>query len=110
MPSTPTPFKRGQTFSFLMKIPDTIADGFLRSWLPRAQIRKARNTSADGLIADVSCFWADPKTTRYLTLHHSLTAKWPIGEAEMDVVFESASGTVIRSRTIKLQIERGITT
>jgi hypothetical protein len=109
MPSTPTAFKRGQTFSFAMKIPDTIEDGFLRSWLPRAQLRKARNTSADGLIAEVSCFWADPKTTRLLTLHHSLTAKWPIGEAELDVVFTSAGGTQIRSRTIKFQIERGIT-
>ena len=102
-------FTRGQTFSFVMQLPDTIKNGFMRNYLPKAQIRKYKSNQANGLIADLNCFWADPKTTKMLTLYHNLTDNWPVGLAELDVVFEGADGTAIRSTTVVVQIVRGIT-
>lgn len=104
-----TPFKRGTTFSFMFVIPDVLPNGFFKTWLPTAQIRKAMNSRPDGLIANLACFWADPATTRYLILHHSLTDKWAIGNAEIDVLFQSASGEQLRSTTGMFNIQRGIT-
>ena len=102
-------FTSGQTFSFIMQIPDTVKSGALRHYLPKAQIRKYKSNQANGLIADLNCFWADPKTTKMLTLYHNLTDNWPVGLAELDVVFEGADGTSIRSTTVAVQIVRGIT-
>lgn len=103
------PFKRGSTFAFMFAIPPEIPNGFFKTRLPTAQIRKAMNSRPDGLIANIACFWADPASTRYLIFHHSLTDKWPIGNAEMDVLFESSSGEKLRTTTAIFNIQRGIT-
>lgn len=105
----PTQFSKGTTFSFLMQIPDDIPAGLLKGYLPTAQLRKFKSNQANGLIADLNCFWADPKTTKLLTVYHNLTDDWPVGLAEMDVLFESANGSKIRSTTVQIQIVRGIT-
>ena len=107
--ATPLPFKRGQTFSFSMRIPDSIADGFLASWQPTAQLRRARNDSPSGLIAEIACYWLDPDTSRVLGFHHHPTDGWPLGPAEFDVLFTSAGGQTLRSNTILFDIVRGIT-
>lgn len=105
----PVPFKRGSTFSFALAIPDDVPDGTFVAWKPMAQIRRARNDSSTGLIADIAVFWADPLTTRVLVFHHNVTEKWPVGEAELDVLFLSAGGQTIRSSTVLFDIQRGIT-
>lgn len=109
MITKPVPFKRGSTFGFAMTIPDTIPDGTFASWKPMAQLRRARNDSSSGLIADIAVFWGDPKTTRTLVFHHNVTERWPVGEAELDVLFLSAGGQTIRSTTVLFDIQRGIT-
>lgn len=103
----PVVHKRGQTFSYLMKIPDTISDGFMFSWKPTAQLRKARNSSPSGLIAMVNCSWADTKA-RTLLLHHNQTQEWPLGLAELDVKFESITGQVLKSNTLTFEIVPGV--
>lgn len=103
------PFKRGTTFSFMFAIPENIPNGFFKTWVPTAQIRKAMVSGPDGLVAKLACFWADPATTRYLIMHHSVTDKWPLGNVEMDVLFQSAAGEQIRTNTIIFNIQRGIT-
>lgn len=50
----PVPFKRGSTFSFALAIPDDVPDGTFVAWKPMAQIRRARNDSSSGLIADIA--------------------------------------------------------
>lgn len=102
-------FSRGTTFSFLMKVPDTITEGQLLSYRPKAQLRKYKSSQPNGLIADLNCFWADPKTTMLLSLYHNLTDDWPVGLAELDVLFEGANGSKLRSTTVQIQITRGIT-
>uniref|UniRef100_A0AB39ACL0 L-shaped tail-fiber protein n=1 Tax=Erwinia phage Fifi051 TaxID=3238787 RepID=A0AB39ACL0_9CAUD len=102
-------FAKGQTFSFLMKIPDSVEAGFFKGYLPKAQLRKYKSNQSNGLIANLNCFWADPKTTKMLTLYDNATENWPVGLAELDVLFQSAEGSLIRSTTVTVQIVRGIT-
>ena len=109
MAQTPQPFIRGSTFNFAMAIPTELADGFLQDYTPEAHLRKARNDLPSGFIAKLDCFWADPSTTRILVLYHALTEKWPVGLAEMDVLFRSSSGHVLRSKLFPFIIQRGIT-
>ena len=104
-----TPFKRGSTFAFMFAIPSELPNGYFKNWVPTAQLRQAMNSLPSGLIANLSCFWADPTTTRYLIVHHSLTNKWALGNAEMDILFQSSSGEKLPSTTALFNIQRGIT-
>lgn len=107
--SKPVPFKRGTTFSFVLAIPSTIVDGFFLDWDVKAQIRKERNNTPTGLIADLSTMWVDEETTRSLALAYSNTDGWPLGIAEVDVLFVSPTGQRLRSETMVFSIEREIT-
>jgi hypothetical protein len=109
MSAKPTPFKRGQTFSFLLEIPAEIDDGALNSWKPTAQLRRERDNTPTGKIADMNCFWADPGINRYLTVYHNNTGSWPLGLAEFDVLLTSSDGQQLRSTTALFDIQRGIT-
>lgn len=109
MPSAAMPFKRGTTFSYLLKIPDTVEDGFFSSWKPTAQLRREKNDSAAGLIAEFACAWDNPAIARHVLVHHNMTEKWPLGNAELDILLTSAGGQTIRSRTLLVNIQRGIT-
>mgnify|MGYP003544896685 FL=1 len=105
----PIPFKRGTTFSFVLEIPSTTVDGFFMDWGVKAQIRKQNNDNASGLIADLTTSWVDAETTRNLILSFSMTDKWPLGIAEVDVLYTAPSGQRMRSHTITFNIERDIT-
>ena len=105
----PTSFKRGQTFSFMFEIPEAIEDGMLKEYIPTAQIRKKGNSGKLGHIGDINCYWADPDTNRLLVMYHNDTGAWPLGLAELDVLFTGTGGTSFRSNTVDFKIERGIT-
>lgn len=109
MAVSPIQFKRGSTFSLMFKIPERFDAGFFKNWAVTAQLRRAKNDSSTGLIADVSCFWGDPDTATRVVLHHMLTDRWPLGEAELDILFTSMDGSRVRSSTIPVRINRGIT-
>jgi hypothetical protein len=103
------PFKRGATFSFMMMIPEYIDDGFMSVYIPTAQLRRKANDQVNGLIADLSCYWADPGVNRYVCFYYQITTDWPLGRAEMDVKFASAQGEKIYSTTTYIDILREIT-
>jgi len=105
----PVCFKRGQTFAFVMMIPTTVADGVLATWTPKAQLRRHKNNTRDGLIANISCSWADPLTSRFVFISHNLTKDWPIGLADLDIQFQSSNGFIIQSTTTQLNIIPGVT-
>ena len=105
----PIPFKRGTTFSFVLAIPSTTVDGFFMDWGVKAQIRKQNNDNASGLIANLTTSWVDEETTRNLTVGFAMTDKWPLGIAEVDVLFTAPSGQRMRSHTLTFSIEREIT-
>ena len=109
MATKPIQFKRGSTFSLMFRIPDRFAAGFFRNWRITAQLRKERNDGPNGLIADIGCFWGDPTTATRVVLNHMLTDKWPLGNAEMDILLTSPDGQRVRTKTIPVTIQRGIT-
>ncbi|UZV39835.1 hypothetical protein [Xanthomonas virus PB119] len=102
-------FKRGSTFAFMFDVPAEVADGFFRNWVPKAQLRKARSDTARGLIADLECYWNNEVTARQIIVRQLNTDHYPLGEAELDIRLESASGEAIQTSTINIKIERGIT-
>lgn len=102
-------FKRGSTFAFMFDIPAEIPDGFFRNWLPKAQLRKSRVDSEKGLIADLECYWNDDVTARQIIVRQVSTDHYPLGNADLDIRLESASGETIQTTTIGIKIERGIT-
>lgn len=106
---TQVTFKRGATFAYRIEIPSTFADGYFASWEVYAQLRQAGNDQEKGLIANLTAEWDSLKTTRYVLVGHPVTEHWPLGEAEMDILFISSDGYRLRSETIRVTIERGIT-
>jgi hypothetical protein len=102
-------FKRGATFSYAFEIPSDIPDGYFDEWEVHAQIRKAGSDSPKSLIAQLQPLWQDKVTTRELVLMHVDTNAWPVGPAEMDIVFVSPSGFKAASKTVTVSIEKGIT-
>lgn len=109
MAISPITFKRGSTLSLMFRIPERFDAGFFKDWFITAQLRKEKNDSPNGLIADIGCFWGDPTTATRVVLNHQLTDKWPLGNAELDILFTSVDGTRVRTNTIPVVIQRGIT-
>lgn len=108
-PPRPTQFKRGSTFSFALNVPTTVATGYFRDWEVQAQIRRKGDTGTKGLIATLAHRWEDATTTRRLYVFDGLTENWPIGPAEMDILFINGSGYKLRAKTVQIEIQRGIT-
>lgn len=87
----PRSFVRGQTFEFVMELPETIpADWFGDTDISttlKSELRRCQNASDDGLIADLAPTWeagAEYTKIRFLVLD---TSEWPVGPAEFDVLF-----------------------
>lgn len=102
-------FKRGSTFAYQIEIPASFKDGYFASWEVYAQLRLAGNDQDTGLIANLTAEWDSYKKTRNVLIGHPLTESWPLGRAELDILFISSDGYRLRSETIPVQIERGIT-
>lgn len=109
MTSSPIYFTRGSSFNVTMKIPSNIEDGMFKDWTVKCQVRKLGNEMPSGFIAEVPVFWVDPVTTRVVGIKHDATDKWPVGEAEFDILFTSPKGEKLRSRRIQFTITRGVT-
>lgn len=100
--------KRGSTMALVFTIPDTIDDKYFMTWIPKAQLRKSRNDSKEGLIADLACYWVD-ETYKQIVVMHNMTKNWPLGRAELDIAFLSSEGYTLYSSTVEVNIEREIT-
>lgn len=105
----PVVFKRGSTFSYLFKIPENIPEEFFKDWIVSAQLRREKSEANNGILADINTLWVDGSKSKVLLLYHSMTDKWNLGPAELDILFESTGGHKIRSNTIPFIISRGIT-
>ena len=106
----PFEFKRGATFMVAMSVPENVPLGYFSNWTAEAQIRKAGNDNASGLIEDLVFTWTDPEDTRHFTLTSEDTSDWPLGLAEIDVKFTSnENGRVATTKTVQLEITRNIT-
>lgn len=99
--------KRGDSFDRLTNIPDTFADGHFVGWTVTAQVRTAKYGK---LLADLVCAWADPVTTRILSVKCLDTTSWVVGPAEMDIQFvRNDDGYTISTATLQFDIVRDVT-
>lgn len=104
----PIPFKRGSTFSFLFRIATYIEPNMFPGWKLTAQLRKEGSNSINSHIADINVTFADKETTVFFA-HHSLTDKWPLGYASLDIVLESPSGHRLATQTVPFHIVQDVT-
>ena len=102
-------FKRGSTFKFTLKLPDSVVDGTFQGWVPTAQIRKHRDDSTNGLIATIPVSWVNAQTARELRVNFNDTDAWPLGDADFDILLTAPDGTRLHSATMYFNIQRSVT-
>lgn len=97
----------GDTFDKVVTIPTGLADGYFAGWEVRSQIRELKTGE---LIEELVCAWADPVTTRTLSVRCLDTSAWPIGHAEFDIQFKRPSdGFTLSTKRHAITVERGVT-
>ena len=100
-------FKRGDSFDYVTTIPATFADGYFVGWTVAAQVR---DPASGTLIADLTCAWVDPATTRSLQLLKLDTSDWPIQTLDFDVQFTRTSdGYKISTATASILVGKDVT-
>lgn len=101
-------FKRGSTFDVAVPIvlarSDKPAPDFT-GWTGRSQVRSALTGK---LIAELEFVWLDP-VAGICRLASPDTSKWTTGPADLDIQLTSQSGGVVHTRTMELDIEKGVT-
>jgi hypothetical protein len=99
-------FARGASFEAVVGLPINVADNYFADWQALSQIRREGNLTKEGLIGDLTVKWIGP---RQLVLSSDDTDKWPLGMAELDILFTSNQGRRIRTKTIRVKIKAGPT-
>lgn len=102
-------FKRGATLGLVVRLPPNIQDGFFTNWDISSQIRRHKNNTLKGFIADLNATWIESPDNNMVLIHHSDTTEWPLGLAEFDLKFTSPTGTVVKSVTVSVNITDGVT-
>jgi hypothetical protein len=90
----PRIFKRGPDFNLTLVLPSYVTPNHFADYTGTAQIRRYKDDSEDGFIADVDFEWVE---------------EWPLGLAELDIMLEDPDGKKVGTATIFLKIERTIT-
>ncbi len=99
--------KRGDSFDHLAAIPSTFPDGYFVGWTVTAQVRTAQYGK---LLAELVCSWADPVTTRTLSVSAVDTQLWDIGNAEMDIQFvRNSDNKTISTNTVSILVLKDVT-
>lgn len=99
--------KRGDSFDYVVVIPDAFHDGYFVGWSVKAQLR---NKATGGLVAQFDTSWENEATTRRLRLFKINTKTWPIADLEFDVQFtRDADGYTISSNTVDVKVIKDIT-
>jgi hypothetical protein len=100
-------FARGASFEAVMSLPVNIADDYFLTWQVVCQLRKLDHATADGFISDIDFRWIDGEPNKF-TLTQNDTDKWPLGMAELDVLFIHTSGRKIRTKALVIKIRDGV--
>ena len=100
--------KCGDSLDLAVVLPDTFTDGYFTGYDVACQIRNVGSNGA--LIAEITCTWVDPATTRTLRLQCLNTKTWPSGPAHFDVQFtKRTDGFVLSSKTSTIFIVDDVT-
>lgn len=102
-------FAKGTTFTCSAFLPNLTPVGFFQDWTLKSQVRRFKDNTDLGLIADLEVTWADIPNYQQLALYFRNTDRWPVGTAELDVLLVSPEGETVRTSAIVFEITRGIT-
>ena len=102
-------FPKGTTFTCSAYLPDTVPDGFFDGWDVKAEMRRKGNSTDIGLVAELDVEWIDPGINRQLSFYYRNTDQWPVCTVEVDVLFTNPQGEQLRTSTIEIDIQRGVT-
>lgn len=102
-------FPKGTTFTCSAFLPDTIPDGFFDGWGVKAEMRRKGNSTDIGLVAELDVEWIDPGINRQLSFYYRNTDHWPVGTVVVDVLFTNSQGEQLRTSTIEIDIQSGVT-
>ena len=105
----PRVFKRGPDLNLILVLPSYVPAAYFSDYTGTAQLRRYKDDSEAGIIAEITFTWINPVDARAFTLTHSGTDEWPLGLAELDVILENSVGSKVGTATILLRIERSIT-
>lgn len=105
----PKIFKRGGDFSIILTLPSYVQPDHFADWTATAQVRKYQNDGASGFIANLVFEWLPDSQHLGFRLTNEDTDNWPLGLAEMDVLFTSPTGKKTQTQTVIFKIDRGIT-
>ena len=102
-------FPKGTTFTCSAFLPDTVPDGFFDGWGIKAEMRRKGNSTDIGLVAELDVEWLDPGINRQLTFYYRNTDRWPVCLVTVDVLFTNTDGEQLRTSTIEIDIQQGVT-
>ncbi len=100
-------FSRGSSFEAIMSLPASIDENYFQLWIATSQLRQYGKITKTGFIADLDFTWIDGWK---FILTSDETDKWPLGEAELDVLFtHPTTGRRIRTKKLRIKIKHGVT-
>ena len=97
-------FSRGASFEAIMSLPVSIPENYFADWQPFCQLRKVGSITESGYIGELALTWTGP---REFLLSSDETDKWPLGKAELDILFTSPQGRRIRTKKLVIDIKHG---
>ena len=100
-------FARGASFEAVVGLPINIPDDYFLPWQVICQLRQAGHSTGEGFIADIDFSWIDNEPNKF-TLTQNDTDTWPLGIAELDVLFIHATGRKIRTKTLTIKVRDGV--
>ena len=93
-----TQIRRGNPFTQLLSMPESVEDGVFVDTFLKAEIRKVGNSLPSGYVDELDVVWQDTEEDegKFRTLAVSVkdTSHWPLGLLEFDVKIEQATGDV----------------
>lgn len=96
---------RGDTFSYVLVIPETIADGYFDGWTVLAQVRPEPDARSKLLTTLTTSWLAPAEDTRQLQVSATpaQTEAWP-RRCVFDVQFTSPGGVVLSASYVEVEV------
>ncbi len=108
-----TQIRRGNPFTQLLSLPESVEDGQFVDTFLKAEIRKVGNSLPSGYVDELDVVWQDTEEDegkfRTLAVSAKDTSHWPLGKLEYDVKIEQANGEVYFLPVAQVEITDTVT-
>lgn len=108
-----TQIRRGNPFTQLLSLPESVQDGQFVDTFLKAEIRKVGNSLPSGYVDELDVVWQDTEKDkgkfRTLAVYVKDTSHWPLGLLEFDVKIEKADGKVYFTTAKQVEVTDTVT-